>query len=82
MHTRKADIAPKMIVLARGHSAKNDCCILSMVAAVPGAGDSGSHPRRQPILPERGESAKMHAKSGVIWGIPDNANTNTPARAY
>jgi hypothetical protein len=37
---------------------------------LPESNGDGSRPRRRPVLPERGESAKMHAKSGVIWGIP------------
>src|SRR5215469_10098714 len=32
--------------------------------------DDGTRPRRHPLLRERGKIAKMHARSGVIRGIP------------
>jgi hypothetical protein len=44
---------------------------ISPSAAVRAARGSGSRPRRQPGLPERGKSAKIRATSGVIRGIPD-----------
>ena len=40
------------------------------LTAVRAARGSGSRPRRQPVLPERGKSAKIRATSGVIRGIP------------
>jgi hypothetical protein len=44
---------------------------ISPSAAVRAARGGSSRPRRHPSLPERGESAKIHIISGVIWGIPD-----------
>ena len=41
-------------------------------AAVRSAKIAASRPRRS-VLPERGKSAKIHARSGFIWGIPANA---------
>src|ERR1017187_8711656 len=43
---------------------------ISPSASVRGARDYGSRPRRQPVLPKRGKSEKIHAGSGFIWGIP------------
>ena len=43
---------------------------ISPSAAVRAARGSGSRPRRQPGLSERGKSAKIRATSGVIRGIP------------
>ena len=39
------------------------------------SGGDGTRPRRHPLLRERGKIAKMHARSGVIRGIPAKAIT-------
>ena len=43
---------------------------ISPAAAVRAVRDDGTRPRRHPLLRERGKIAKMHARSGVIRGIP------------
>ena len=39
-------------------------------AAVRAAGRAGSHPHLAWVLREGQKSARIHARSGVIWGIP------------
>jgi hypothetical protein len=43
---------------------------ISPAGAVRAVRDDGTRPRRHPLLRERGKIAKMHARSGVIRGIP------------
>ena len=43
---------------------------ISPSIAVRTARGDGSRPRHPPVLPERRQSAKLHAGSGFIWGIP------------
>ena len=45
---------------------------ISPSIAVRTARGDGSRPRHPPVLPERRQSAKLHAGSGFIWGIPAN----------
>jgi hypothetical protein len=48
---------------------------ISPAAAVRAVRDDGPRPRRHPLLRERGKIAKMHARSGVIRGIPVNTGS-------
>jgi hypothetical protein len=41
------------------------------LAAVRIVNVAGPRPRRQPVLPKRGKNTKIHAKSRLIWEIPD-----------
>ena len=45
---------------------------ISRSTTVGAAQGDGSRPRRPPVLPERRKSAKIHAASRVIRGIPVN----------
>jgi Transposase DDE domain group 1 len=48
---------------------------ISPAAAVRAVRDDGPRPRRHSLLRERGKIAKMHARSGVIRGIPVNTGS-------
>ena len=50
-------------------------------AAVRAARRAGSHPHLAWVLREGQKSARIHAPSGVIWGIPNNDSSPGQCRA-
>ena len=70
----RASVRRPMVMRSRatdGRGVRPDACENGQISpsiTVRAARGDGGRPGRQPVLPERGESAKILPKSGVIWG--------------